>query len=1363
SAKVLEDGEDEIRKAFVIKTKEYVEASGEALIANRKVVALQRLLTKETRKAYQDRKEAIKNESYLNKALADITKHNKILEREMSILQSNLFNSVSSTTHNELKEKHEELSIRFRNLMENNLMLGNDDATDRLKTELELTKREKDQLADHLKRETRGEGGEDSTNSIEKLKEARARELLEKQRADHVTSLREILQTQLSKCEENLKEVAAAKSELQEELIVLHKRLSKDLQFERGAEQMDDNRVQELKDNNATLQIEIESLKKRLQIVQEEAKQQYSLNSLKTMELDNLRHHILNLQAVSEDKATISRLDFELASKNLLETELNAQKIRLENEVSCLQEELDKSRTTCEGLRSYVQDCRKQCDNRCRMYIDVIGFLQNQYAGSTSISALDRVVSLSMKLKHERRNIDSEVKKTRQCHENAKQQQEMLTNRLQIVESLKDILEQQIGSNSVQDIVQQFSEYSQYTMNDFKYKRKITQLEQELQTASNKFMEYESVIAEMEHEMIQIQRAWNKGQDHHSKTGTLNVASQTSLESRYASTQTTVETKPRGMQTDPYACCLEKGETNEIEVQTKEEERMEEKEEAIYSKEKAEQEVNEEDPARRERSTEKEKGTVESVGKAKEETVEKKGDDQEVSLLREQLNQALKLASERSSALIKCELQLAEHQAKVDSLNKVIESKELELARKEKLVEEEYKLLPRVQASPAGDCSEKLALKSTINSLQKLLGQKEETIARYQNLLKEDRDEHSNAAARLQEEIRGLRARILSMQSETRRSQPQRVDDGRDEPEKLIEKVEETGARTDDVDRMRNIVMQAEEVARLQEKVSTLEADLSITRELSDRWHRLAEERLKHMDRMRERLEEQHKSELESYLGELTKWQSEADTLRKQLCENRMMVTKGNMSLMKEMQEKDDKINQLNFAYQELQNEVELMESVTRSRQAITHGDSELKIHEITPSQDSSQQQDHTDTVRKQLQSLLEKEKMYKNEITELKEQLSRRYMTVKAQEKKSSQREVQLERKVKSLEEELEKAQAQLDRKYLAQEAKKAKTAEELSLWEKQKKWQQTAERLKEKLKEKAEEHSRLFTNYEKLRSVVSCMEREKRYLKSKLKLESGTVAGNLSARPISFRQNIMEDLQKECQTLRERIKELSDRLENEDNEKLLLKVEEQKRRIAALETVSQGNGYVVSQLEKLEMTKDILEKMNLALEAENFELRLELEKAIADTPRLREKVEHLEKYIELLKVEKSSDSTPRSSDKDLQDHGSKKSILEMERTIFTLKGIIEKLHGKVFVNGRTEATLQKNYEEAQKRIVALQTDLQLAEQRVAALEKVQKEEDNGEMKVLREQLYHKSELLNKVKHLLSRAATNEKTLRQR
>lgn len=45
--------------------------------------------------------------------------------------------------------------------------------------------------------------------------------------------------------------------------------------------------------------------------------------------------------------------------------------------------------------------------------------------------------------------------------------------------------------------------------------------------------------------------------------------------------------------------------------------------------------------------------------------------------------------------------------------------------------------------------------------------------------------------------------------------------------------------------------------------------------------------------------------------------------------------------------------------------------------------------------------------------------------------------------------------------------------------------------------------------------------------------------------------------------------------------------------------------------------------------MTKDILEKMNLKLESENFELHLELEKTKSDTPRLREKIQHLEKYV--------------------------------------------------------------------------------------------------------------------------------------
>lgn len=52
-----------------------------------------------------------------------------------------------------------------------------------------------------------------------------------------------------------------------------------------------------------------------------------------------------------------------------------------------------------------------------------------------------------------------------------------------------------------------------------------------------------------------------------------------------------------------------------------------------------------------------------------------------------------------------------------------------------------------------------------------------------------------------------------------------------------------------------------------------------------------------------------------------------------------------------------------------------------------------MKAHETTHNshRDQMQLQSQVDVLRRQLQSLMEKEKMYKHEITDLKQQLSRR------------------------------------------------------------------------------------------------------------------------------------------------------------------------------------------------------------------------------------------------------------------------------------------------------------------------------------------------------------------------------------
>lgn len=99
-----------------------------------------------------------------------------------------------------------------------------------------------------------------------------------------------------------------------------------------------------------------------------------------------------------------------------------------------------------------------------RYYIDIIYFLQCQYAGSTSISALEKVTTLAAKLKIDRQNIDVEMQKTKKCHEDVKYEQQCLSARLEIVERLKDMLEQQIGAGSVQNIMEHYAETSQQTL-----------------------------------------------------------------------------------------------------------------------------------------------------------------------------------------------------------------------------------------------------------------------------------------------------------------------------------------------------------------------------------------------------------------------------------------------------------------------------------------------------------------------------------------------------------------------------------------------------------------------------------------------------------------------------------------------------------------------------------------------------------------------------------------------------------------------------------------------------------------------------------------------------------------------------------
>lgn len=128
---------------------------------------------------------------------------------------------------------------------------------------------------------------------------------------------------------------------------------------------------------------------------------------------------------------------------------------------------------------------------------------------------------------------------------------------------------------------------------------------------------------------------------------------------------------------------------------------------------------------------------------------------------KEQLNKALALASERSAIISRLESQITEYQTKIKSLMLSNEEKDAKISDREKIIEQ-----GKNESNVPNTARSDEALNSTINTLQKLITQKEETIARYQLQLKEDRNEHGKVASILQEEIKHLKEKIAIYEKE---------------------------------------------------------------------------------------------------------------------------------------------------------------------------------------------------------------------------------------------------------------------------------------------------------------------------------------------------------------------------------------------------------------------------------------------------------------------------------------------------------------------------------------------------------------------------------------------------------------------
>lgn len=585
--------------------------------------------------------------------------------------------------------------------------------------------------------------------------------------------------------------------------------------------------------------------------------------------------------------------------------------------------------------------------------------------------------------------------------------------------------------------------------------------------------------------------------------------------------------------------------------------------------------------------------------------------------LKTQLKQALSLASARSALLLETETRLAEAHGRVRSLEKNIEDKDTQLKS----------IKDSTAPKTTTERKEDNILTITIASLQNLLLEKDTTLSRYRELLETERQEHSKAYEDQVNEGRKLRRHVEELELDLSKKNDQLkqyLERPLPSPRRTMNETISSHSDTDDSIKgsveKHTLETTKEHHDESQRKIRSLEDDVkklhTQLEEVSNRekiWEKNLNEKENEIHKLREKLHFTQPDGIEITENIITR--REIEQLRELVDEKDRHI-----------QDLTDTLSHFHDDQQRFIHDTDIhsTEQVTQLSVELNRCDASNKILKT-----------QLDAMKRQLSNVTQRENQARDLIKNLKAQLIRRPVISVKSDSLMSVREEQLRKKNQQLEIELDDVKEELSRLKSLNDHRRAKSASDLGLWEKQKRWQQTAEKLKEKLNEREAELDKLRATLTTAKNSIARLEREKHILEQRRLNHYCTSAScpNLhqaskdspAESPESYITSSVTPEKDHggvaaVNVLNEQNRELVEALKN--------RVEAQQRRIVALELEGKGSNAMTIEIEKLHEVISNLQGQNVRLEAKNLQYQLENDKLKQgnNTEMLQKQIKHLE-----------------------------------------------------------------------------------------------------------------------------------------
>ncbi|XP_032575072.1 centrosomal protein cep290 [Drosophila sechellia] len=774
--------------------------------------------------------------------------------------------------------------------------------------------------------------------------------------------------------------------------------------------------------------------------------------------------------------------------------------------------------------------------------------------------------------------------------------------------------------------------------------------------------------------------------------------------------------------------------------------------------------------------------------------------------IRGQQNQAVQTADAVEDSRRDSRAELQKMQETLQEANQRIEvlGKQLEASRSES----------RESGSPQGGVVEK-----TILSFHTLLLEKDQSIQKYQDLLQTERDQSQQALSKQVAENESLRATVnnLNFNIKTKDAEIQGLKEKlRQKPEVHVERNPSTDSRSSSssdssvnelTDEKIEELFESSSVERPpQEEVEVpVEAgpDNIVTEEPEGEEEKQDTEELKEVPTLHKQIKDL-KDKLEYSERSLKTREEEVDILKEKLklCQEREKSVESTVNpeldqLRIFLDEKDKHIKDLMDTLKNFHDDQQryIKDTSNFSEDQIAKLAADLNRTEATNKIYHTQME----ALRRQLANVTQREKQARDLSQSLRQQLLKRPVVSIKTELNARVKNENQQKRIQQLELDLDEARGQLQRQQTLLEAKRTRSANEVQLWEKQKRYQQQAEKTKARLEETELALDKTRALLQAARTTIARLEKDKQILESKLgrngPSSNSSGGNNLKCCRTPSCPNLQHvgvgkfapspsespetytGPSSECSSPAHHHTQIFDQSQVDLIQALKSRIELQQRKIIAMELEGRGSNALTTELEKLQERCQAIEAQNIRLEARNLQLQLDsdLLRQGDSSDRLQKRIKHLEDYIIALKEEMARNESRRELGSGLK--VSTNQGQSAEQTILSLRNLVEKLRSenKFLKDGRrstesrssmdstpAEATrLQQQHAEALEKISALQQELQ-KRTKCSQCGGRSKDAANEELKFIKEQLVKKTQLLQKAKVLLTRAAAKEKVLRE-